>query len=297
MQFTDRIQDILDHILWYAYVDTNEDRCKKHVQDIMNILDRCYNEFSSISNGNQYVLQEHIKLIMNVLNYQSVTRDGSISDPKGEMLNIRGRMFTNPVSQTVYYDYLGLEYHKKAIAFLRKITGFKGEEFLQENMKTLKSHTYLEEEKNELELYLIKAKEAFEAAMISSADDILWKGYISFNKARIDLLTFIVNNNFQPGWDDSIREAIAARYAVMKLFTPKEEKSFLHLQFEREYYYARSLYLCMKTYNNIKDADVIKEAKEIQKQIPDEGDINGNIYNRIRVYINDVLNTMSNTKR
>ena len=195
MQFTDRIQDILDHILWYAYVDTKESQYKEHVQEIMDILDNRYKSFSSISNGNQYMLQEHIKLIMNVLNYQSVVREGPILDPKGEMLNIRGRMFTNAISKTVYYDYLGLEYHKKAISFLKSITGFEGEEFLLENMKKIKEHAYSEDERNELEIYLTKAKEAFEEAMISSADDILWKGYITFNKARIDLLTDIVNGN------------------------------------------------------------------------------------------------------
>ena len=103
-------------------------------------IEKKYKEFNAISNGNQYVLREHIKLIKNVLNYQSVQHEGRELDAAGEMLNIRGRMLMNSVSKTIYNDYLGLEFHKKAVELIRKITGYEGEEYLKEGIETISTH-------------------------------------------------------------------------------------------------------------------------------------------------------------
>lgn len=286
MQFTDRIQDILDHILWYAYTDSGTAKYKEHVGKIIEGLNERYQRFSAISNGNQYILKEHIKLIMNVLNYQSTQHQGGILAPNGEMLNIRGRMFLNAVSKTIYYDYLGLEYHKKAIGLLRRLTGFEQEEFLQESMRKIRDFAYSEDERSELYIYLSKAKEAFERAEEASKEDILWKGYISFNKARINLLTAVVENRFGEGWDESIKASITARYAVMKIFAPKGAPSFLHREFEKEYYYAKALELVMRAYRG---EDVTGRAKELLTAISGKAGQNDNIFKRTRVYLEDVL--------
>lgn len=289
MQFTDRIQEILDCILWYAYTDTKNEKYKEHTRIIIGYLDENYKKFNAISNGNQYILSEHIKLIKNVLKYQEVTHTGGKPDPSSEMLNIRGRMFQNAVSKTIYYDYLGLEYHKKAVALLRSLIGFEGTEFMQENMGKIAGHSYSESDKRELFLYLSKAREAFEKAAESSADDILWKGYITFNKARIDLLRLVLLNKFDENWDKGIREAIYSRYGVMKIFAPKGEKSFLHKEFEKEYYYAEATYVSMRTYLKTNDEDSKTAAEKILEDIPKE---DGGIYNRARIYANDVLKTI-----
>ena len=292
MQFTDRIQEILDSILWYAYVDTKSDHYKEHINEIIKSLDDSYKKFNSISNGNQYILSEHIKLIKNVLKYQEVTHAGGKPDTSSEMLNIRGRMFQNAVSKTIYYDYLGLEYHKKAVALLRSIIGFEGTEFMQENMEKISAENYSEEVKRELFLYLSKAHEAFEKAMESASEDILWKGYITFNKARIDLICSVILNKFDDNWDKSIREAIYARYGVVKIFAPKGEKSFLHKEFEKEYYYSKALYLSMQTYRKTNDAFVKSEAENILKSIPEHSDKNCEVFDRTKIYIEDILKTI-----
>lgn len=291
MQFADRIQDILDHILWYAYVDTKTPEYKAHVEKIITLLNKRYESFSAISNGNQYMLKEHIKLIMNVLNYQSNVQNDRMLAPKGQMLNIRGRMFLNSVSKTIYYDYLGLEYHKKALSFLRSHVGFEGEEFLQENMRMIRDYPYTEDERNELNIYLNKAKDAFYLAAASCEEDILWEGYITFNKARIDLLKSIVEDRFDEVlWDESIRTAITARYAVLKLFGSKgDADSFLHLELEKEYYYAKALYLLMKAYRFGVDEKIIGEAKRLLSLIPDTENENAGIFRRTRSYLEDIL--------
>jgi hypothetical protein len=109
MEFTDSIQFFLDRLLWLAYLDTKREDYRSSVMDIIEKIEKKYNDFNAISNGNQYVLREHIKLIKNVLNHQSVSHEGKELDANGKMLNIRGRMLINGVSKTIYYDYLGLE--------------------------------------------------------------------------------------------------------------------------------------------------------------------------------------------
>lgn len=290
MEFTDTIQDILDHILWYAYVDTKTQTYKEHINQMIAYLNERYESFSAISNGNQYMLKEHIKLIMNVLNYQSIAHEGGILSPNGKMLNIRGRMFLNGVSKTIYYDYLGLEYHKKAIEFLRNHVGFDGEEFVQENMKKIREYTYTEDEKNELYIYLTKAKEAFDNAMTASKNDILWKGYIVFNSARVDLLIRVLEHDFTKGWDALIKESIVARYTVMKIFAQEETSSFLGMEFKKEYYYAKSLYLLLQTYCEGRNAEREQEAQAILDTIPALDEENGVIFKRTRTYIDDIFN-------
>ncbi len=292
MQFTDCIQEILDCILWYAYTDTKTEKYKEHTAAIIEQLDRSYKNFNAISNGNQYILSEHIKLIKNVLKYQSVTHKGEKPDSSREMLNIRGRMFQNAVSKTIYYDYLGLEFHKKATGFLRSAVGFEGMEFLQENLLKIRDHDFSSEQMKELSLYLSKAKEALKKAEESSANDVLWKGYITFNKARLDILEAVINKDFGPDWDKSIKEAIEARYGVMKIFAPKGEKSFIHEEFEKEYYYAEAVYVSMQTFLGGDKNDVRKKAFDILEKIPKDLENNAEIYSRVKLYLDDVLETV-----
>jgi len=288
MQFTDCLQDILDHILWYAYTDMKSEAYQKHTEKLVKLIDKRYENFNAISNGNQYLLREHIKLIKNVMNYQSVVHEGGAIDANKEMLNIRGRMFRNSVSRTIYYDYLGLEYHKKATNLLRKLVGFEKEEFLQENMRRIRDYPYTQEQRDEICLYLNKAGEAFAHAEEASAEDILWKGYITFNRARIDLIRALMENRFAAGWDQSINAAVDARYAVCKLFAPQGEPSFLHAELEKEYHYARALRLSMHCFLRTDDA-VQEQARQILQAIPKSDEENGGIYRRTRSYLEDVL--------
>ena len=292
MAFTDFLQYFLDRLLWLAYLDTKREDYQLSVVDIIEKIEKKYAEFNAISNGNQYVLREHIKLIKNILNYQSVSHEGKELDANGKMLNIRGRMLVNAVSKTVYYDYLGLEYHKKALKKIREITGYTDEEFLSFNMDLISNFPYMEEDKKEINLYLTQAKLAFEQATLSSENDVLWKGYISFNCARIDLLSYLVNNNFPENWHQCLADAIDARYFVRKLFVAGDKvDSFLKLEFAKEHIYAEALSLSLKHYlsHDKKEKErLIQKAEELRAEISALNINNENIFTRSLKYIRDI---------
>ncbi len=294
MLFTDFLQYFLDNLLWFAYIDTKREDYRVAVTRVIDRLEKRYRDFNAISNGNQYVLREHIKLIKNILNYQSVAHEGRELDADGEMLNIRGRMFVNGVSKTIYYDYLGLEYHKKALARIREIVDFADEEFLIANMKKISRHPYSEEERSEINILLEQAQLAFDKAVKSSEDDMLWKGYISFNKARIDLLSYLVNASFpsDSSWQLAMQDAIAARFLVRKTFTPKgEPSSFLQLEFAKEHLYAQGLYLSMLYYRSEDEAERAEcraRAEQLKEEILRINTENETIFVRTRKYLNDI---------
>ena len=66
MEFTDTLQFIIDRLLWFAYVDVKNAESSIAIAELINKLEKKYYDFNAISNGNQYVLKEHIKLIKNV---------------------------------------------------------------------------------------------------------------------------------------------------------------------------------------------------------------------------------------
>ena len=298
MEFTDSLQYLIDRLLWFAYVDTKSSESNLAITELINKLEKRYYDFNAISNGNQYVLKEHIKLIKNVLNYQSKSHEGKELDANGEMLNIRGRMLVNSVSKTIYYDYLGLEYYKKALEKIRTITKFQGEEFIQANMKLISNFNYSESEKMEIDSYLKEAQHAFDNATLSSENDILWKGYISFNKARIDLLYCLVNNDFsqEESWKRSLCKSIENRYLVKKIFISNNSAnsalSFLELEFVKEHIYAEALYLSILNFTaktETEKSNYIAKAKALKEKISLINVEKETIFNRSKSYLEDVI--------
>ena len=295
MEFTDTLQFLIDRLLWFAYVDTKNPESTAKIAELIEKLEKKYHDFNAISNGNQYVLREHIKLIKNVLNYQSIAHDGKEIDANGEMLNIRGRMLVNSVSKTIYYDYLGLEYYKKALERLKEITQFSGEEFVKANMEKISTYQYSQGEKMELDGYLKEAQAAFDNAVLSSENDVLWKGYISFNKARVDLLRCLVNNDFsqEKRWDESICKSIENRYFVKKVFLSNDQPaSFLELEFVKEHFYAEALYLSVLNFRTESEAEregYKAKARALQEEIcavNTEGEL---IFKRTNTYLEDII--------
>lgn len=295
MEFTDTLQFLIDRLLWFAYVDTKNPESTAKIAELIEKLEKKYHDFNAISNGNQYVLREHIKLIKNVLNYQSIAHDGKEIDANGEMLNIRGRMLVNSVSKTIYYDYLGLEYYKKALERLKEITKFSGEEFVKANMEKISTYQYSQGEKMELDGYLKEAQAAFDNAVLSSENDVLWKGYISFNKARVDLLRCLVNNDFsqEKRWDESICKSIENRYFVKKVFLSNDQPaSFLELEFVKEHFYAEALYLSVLNFRTESEAEREEykvKARALQEEIfavNTEGEL---IFKRTNTYLEDII--------
>ena len=295
MLFTDFLQFFIDRLLWFAYLDSNGEVYQTRVHDILKKIETRYKEFIAISNGNQYVLREHLKLIRNVLNYQAQHNEAGRINFGGELLNVRGRMLANSVSKTIYYDYLGLEYHRHALRDLRKMVGFEGEEFIKENMDKICNYTYSEHEKKTLNMYLNQAQEAFKNAVLSSENDMIWRGYISFNKARIDLLSYLINNNFPEdnSWKDSIHTAVESRFLVRCVFAPDNQKSsFLQREFIKEYIYAAALELNICFYKSTDDKEKANHknaAKSLLEEIKEITKTEDKVFARAQKYLNDIL--------
>ena len=270
MEFTDCMQAVIDHLLWFAYIDVNDKECQIKTRELIETLYTKYKKLSALSNGTQYLLYENLKLIKYVLNYQANRHNANYLNERGELNNIRGRLLANPISQTVYYDYLGLEYRTKAVYLLRKYGSFTGDEYLIENIEIICELILPKEAKDEVDFYIKKSKEALEQAALLSDHDLLWEGYIKFNLARVSLLELLINKGSSKQWDVYINEAIETRRSVQYLFSGYGDvkESYLLKQFEKEYLYAEVInYIYKESIGSLSasDYDRVKEINQLSR--------------------------------
>lgn len=240
IQFSDNLQNIIDSILWFAYTDVRSSECQSKAKELTELLDKKFLEFDRITNGNQYLLMESIKLIKYVLYYQG-NRDTSDFNPKFDLINIRGKLLRNPISKIIYLDYLGLSYNAKAIALVKDICKLNGQVFLPENIKKI-YNTDFKDKYEHINLYLQRAHKAFAMARELSEDEVLWEGYIKYNLARVLLMKALVNKSSFEEWELLIAETIEARHRVAVLFgdlIKDGENSYLINSFEKELYLSK----------------------------------------------------------
>lgn len=240
IQFSDNLQNIIDSILWFAYTDVRSSECQSKAKELTELLDKKFLEFDRITNGNQYLLMESIKLIKYVLYYQG-NRDTSDFNPKFDLINIRGKLLRNPISKIIYLDYLGLSYNAKAIALVKDICRLNGQVFLPENIKKI-YNTDFKDKYEHINLYLQRAHKAFAMARELSEDEVLWEGYIKYNLARVLLMKALVNKSSFEEWELLIAETIEARHRVAVLFgdlIKDGENSYLINSFEKELYLSK----------------------------------------------------------
>lgn len=275
IKFADSMQHFIDLLLWMAYLDASTKKYNDSLLKIIAMMEDKYRKNEGMLNGgDSHTIAEHIKLIKNVLNYQSVAHEGNNLSADGKMLNIRGDMFKNNVSQTIFYDYLGLEYFKNVTDILVNIDGCdpKADLFLPTNLSVIDNSNVMDEYGERITLFLDGALDAFEQAAYYSQNDLLWKGYISFNHARVKLVKAIVNHSTDSEeWQEEMLSAIAARRKVLLMFCPdnKAEYSFLHTEFVKEYAYAKSMYFLMKKhYLELTDTEV-EEVNVLAQSISD----------------------------
>ena len=201
VEYADWLQKIIDNILWIAYVDQEDESYKVAKRRLISTIDNEYKKYAELSNGIQYTLGEHIKLIKNCLMYIEWSMGSS---QKGMFLSrledVRGGIIRNPVSRTVYYDYLGLSYHKKARAIIMdaiRKSGEKGEVSEREGKfyKIIDELSFDELSLSHIKILLDKSLDAFDKAREASSSDILWDGYIRYNRIRIVLLKYVLYKN------------------------------------------------------------------------------------------------------
>lgn len=266
-EFTDCVQVVIDHLLWFAYIDIQEESCQKKIQKLINELYKTFTKLNAWSNGKQYLLDENLKLITYVLIYQASRKNLEYIIEKGELNNIRGKILSNPVSMTIYYDYLGLEYRSKAVNCIKEICSIEDDEYLINNMIIIQNKKFSDEQLNKITFYLNKSIDYLYKAEIIAKDDLLWEGYIKFNIARVILLKSLIDKLDKSDFEMSIDEAIYARRSIHYIFFSNQdcENSYLFLQFKKELYYSEIIKLLYKSLvNKITDTDLflVSEVKE-----------------------------------
>lgn len=244
IQFADFIQNTIDHIIWFAYVDFKDTEFKNECTKLIQNLENQSKRYNIISNGIQYTLNENVKLIKYVLDYQE---ERSLNkDTVCKLEDIRGKMIQNPISQIIYYNYLGLYYRNKANALFKQCDS-QDKEFSFKYMKAVIDYEYSPEVVTQIEILLDRAYCNFNLANELSDTDILWQGYIQYNLARtfvMDYLIRVISRNIYVTAEDKAynyaNTALSVRNSVRFLYR-STEGSYLNEMFDQECTFADSL--------------------------------------------------------
>lgn len=256
IEFADYLQNILDHLVFFGYVDFNK-YVETECDGLIKIIKEEAGRYKEISNGIKYQLDENIKLIEYVLKYQKI-RNANRNSHFSKLENIRGSMLKNPVSQILYYNYLGLDYKNKIIRIL-KVENDNKEEFGKEWLKIIMCQNYSTEEISKISFLIDRAENCFQKAYEKAKDSILWEGYISYNKVRVDIIKYLLDIKIVTGrarykekqkifkqLDDVVRK----RKEIKFLF--ERDNSYLYTKFEEEVEYAEKLRKSFTTISQLK---------------------------------------------
>lgn len=220
--FADTLQYVIDLIVLFPAVfnasETNKVLYKKRMDTILSEVDRRCEILHSVSKGNSIQITETIKLFKAVVSYQSFVADDNFNI-HADLLHVRGPILRNPVTKTIYHNYLGLYYNKKGMHLLREslnmnsvdILSIDGLELAQKNINTIEP-SILEE----VSMYLKSAAEQFDKALKVSSEDVMWPGFINYNKARTVYFLALLSNS-ELIWLDILDEAIESRSRLNRL--------------------------------------------------------------------------------
>lgn len=243
MAYAGWLQKIIDNLIWLAYVSTKSEIYNKAMRKLKKTIEKEYKKYSELSNGIQYTLEEHVNLIESVISYieMSATRNDVKSQGFAEISSledVRGGMIQNPVSRTVYYDYVGLSYHKKAKAIIYKAIGDSNipNERESEYYVKIYEHGFSEDESLCIETLIEKSKKAFELGVAAADGDLLWEGYIMYNRVRVMLLDLVVFKRDSSELFDKAKEELQRvkkiRKEIMFLYAVSNSYIGEKLQFE-----------------------------------------------------------------
>ncbi|MFB2655320.1 hypothetical protein [Shewanella xiamenensis] len=220
--FADTLQYLIDLIVLFPAVfnaaDTDKKRYKKRMDKILKDIDKQRDILQSISKGNSIQIIETIKLFKAVVSYQSFVANGNFNI-HADLLHVRGPILRNPVTKTIYHNYLGLYYNKKGMHLLkeslsmgaRDILSIDGLDSVRSNIDSL-SPSVIEE----LLMYLKSACEQFDRALKISCEDVMWPGFINYNKARTLYFINLLSES-KESWIDVMDDAVKSRSRLNRL--------------------------------------------------------------------------------
>lgn len=221
VQFANNLQYLIDLLVFLPYMyhtkEAREENQRK-MGDILTLINKRKEALLAVSNGNLVLIKETVKLIESIINYQKHV-DTDEFKIASTLLEVRGNMLRNSVTQMVYYNYLGLFYQKKAIEVLQKRYGIQGNIFMARKIKMAKHTmgTMKNDDKELFVIYLKEAKKSFNKALERGTDDVMWEGFIKYNAARALYLLTLAEDEEAGGEDEWLKmmnEALSARYRL-----------------------------------------------------------------------------------
>ena len=249
MEFASNLQYFIDVIVFFPYLFTANDEKEqymKRMNHLVSLIDKRKKDLLSISKGNLILIDETVTLIKSITNYQQIPhrKEKLIIST---ILDVKGTMLKNSVTQTIYYNYLGLYYNSKANSVLRNKYGLGHTDFYSiDGLKNVKKQIALlsNEDRELFTLYLKEAKKAFHLALSQGKDDVMWEGFIKFNEARTTyLLQQVLDDPQDLNWLSIMNEAIIARKKLNIQINDilEGEESHLKEAFQFEFTYASLL--------------------------------------------------------
>ncbi|UZD64621.1 hypothetical protein [Marinobacter sp. AN1] len=245
VNFADTIQGMIDILVLLPALDLKAElrnkEFRRDVQWILNQVERRAEEIQSISKGSSIQIREAVKLFLSVYEYQISVENKRMLGSSG-LLKVRAAMIRNPVSSTVYYNYLGLYYRKCAVQVIDSTD--------KADIPTLKSWAYRKVllsggESERLRRYLNNSINSFQKAWGYSSEDPMWRGYILFNQARVAFIEHVFFGDSHADPFEKMAEAINARATLNELISEvlgdRDELTVLQKHYLYQEEYAREL--------------------------------------------------------
>lgn len=265
IEFATNLQYFIDIIVFFPSLihapNENQQNNIDRMNRLLRLIEKRKEALLAISTGNLTLIDETVKLINCVIHYQKLihTDDYKIA---ATLLEVRGTMLRNAVTQTVYYNYLGLFYNKKAMNIMRRNPGLEHADFFDILVlrKVIRQINALENEEAELfTMYLLESKKAFQKALDNSKDDVMWNGFIKYNDARSTFFLQIIQPDYEgEGWKEMMDGAILARCRLNHLISDMvltEAPNHLQRFFKYQEYLAKlvKINILIATKENITD--------------------------------------------
>lgn len=257
IEFSTNLQYFIDVIVVFPYLFQTIETSHEEMKKLLHLVRKKESEFKSLSSGNLLLIEETVNLIDYICTYQLARSKRQAIE--SNILDIRGNMFQNPVTQTVYQNYIGLYYLRTALKLIQDsmqnsdmdIQGGEGlEQFINTHQKT---PSY---QKDKIILYLKQATTHFTNATKVSENDVLWESFIRYNRARTLFFLHHFVQDAEP-WENEMIDAIVARHRLVQLSREVLNGSRAHLSdcFYDEYQLASLTYFsfCVATNKSIYD--------------------------------------------
>ena len=227
VRFADNIQKLMDYIIVLPYFINAKDIevrkfAQKSARELKVKLESEVLAFANLSEGSTVLLQENARLLGEILKLQTKSDGEKKEAEKKETENkidnvritgVRGLMMKNPVSRTLYHDYVGLYYYNMALECMAKSLGCSRKEMFTIN-KINEAYTtgkLSAVAKHKSLMYLDMSLSSFENALNVIGDDLMWKSMIYYNIARASFYKMIASGVMSYDWEHYMDEAIRCR--------------------------------------------------------------------------------------